>query len=198
MFIVAGPIRTPIVGTPYSQRFTVVGGTPPYSFTMTPSALGQPTLPPGLTFSSAGVISGTPTSTGSFGFVLRAQDSAGNSFIRSYSYETTSSTGLFLDISNPLDSSVGIGRFMFFNAFSTGTLPSSSFSCTVSAGSLPPGMAIVTSGFTAPDGECTIDGRPSVPGLYTFTLRVAETGNASNFAERVVTFRVAPMQLVPP
>src|SRR5262249_19073870 len=43
-------------GTPYSQTLTGVGGQSPYTFTVTSGS-----LPTGLTLSSFGVISGTPT-----------------------------------------------------------------------------------------------------------------------------------------
>jgi hypothetical protein len=46
-----------------------VGG--PYTF----SATG---LPAGLTMSSAGTISGTPTATGTFSYTVTVKDSAGN------------------------------------------------------------------------------------------------------------------------
>lgn len=48
--------------------FTASGGTGPHTF----SATG--TLPPGLTLSTAGVLSGTPTTTGSYAFSVRPRD----------------------------------------------------------------------------------------------------------------------------
>jgi hypothetical protein len=49
---------------------TAQGGTPPYSF----SASGQ--LPPGLSISSAGAITGTPTAAGTFNFTVHLVDSS--------------------------------------------------------------------------------------------------------------------------
>lgn len=48
------------MGTAYSQQFAATGGTPPYQWSL---ATGS-TLPAGLTLSSSGLLSGTPTSTG--------------------------------------------------------------------------------------------------------------------------------------
>jgi hypothetical protein len=67
------------VGTSYSQRFFASGGTPPYHWSI---ARGQ--LPPGLqifsetTAGHPGLISGTPTAVGSFGFAVRVTDLEGD------------------------------------------------------------------------------------------------------------------------
>src|SRR5205085_9296032 len=60
------------VGVPYSQTITASGGTAPYSFVVTAGA-----VPNGLTLSSSGVLSGTPTTAGSFGFTVTAIDQFG-------------------------------------------------------------------------------------------------------------------------
>jgi sugar lactone lactonase YvrE len=63
------------VGTPYNQTITAVGGTAPYTFT---TSNGSP--PPGLTLSSSGVLSGTPTSANpTTFFTITTTDSAGHS-----------------------------------------------------------------------------------------------------------------------
>ncbi len=58
------------VGTAYSQTLTATGGTTPYTWSRSSG-----TLPPGLTLSSAGIISGTPTTAGSFSFTVQVTDS---------------------------------------------------------------------------------------------------------------------------
>ena len=59
------------VGNSYSQTISASGGTPSYSFAVTSG-----TLPTGLTLSSGGVLSGTPTATGNSTFTITATDSA--------------------------------------------------------------------------------------------------------------------------
>jgi len=59
------------VGTVYSQTLTASGGTAPYTWT-----LSSGTLPAGLTLSTAGVISGTPTTIGTSSFTVTATDSS--------------------------------------------------------------------------------------------------------------------------
>ena len=54
---------------PYTQALTATGGTAPYTFAITTGA-----LPAGLTLSTAGALSGTPTVSGVFNFTIRATD----------------------------------------------------------------------------------------------------------------------------
>ncbi len=66
--------------TPYSQTVTASGGIAPYSFAVSAGA-----LPPGLTFSTAGLLSGTPTATGVYGFTVTATATGGCTGATSYS-----------------------------------------------------------------------------------------------------------------
>src|SRR5205823_4946352 len=66
------------VSVAYSQTVTAIGGTSPYTFSSTG------TLPTGLTFTSTGVLSGTPTTGGSFTFTITATDAKGCSVNQSY------------------------------------------------------------------------------------------------------------------
>jgi hypothetical protein len=66
------PLPAGMTGTVYSQTLTGSGGTTPYqNFIVTAGA-----LPAGLTLSSGGTISGTPTATGAFTFTVQATDSS--------------------------------------------------------------------------------------------------------------------------
>lgn len=60
------------VGEAYSYTYTATGGTAPYTY-----AVVSGTLPPGLTLSSAGVLSGTLTTAGSFSFGVQVTDALG-------------------------------------------------------------------------------------------------------------------------
>src|SRR5262249_35447081 len=57
------------------QTLTATGGAPPYSWRFVTSFSTQ--LPPGLSGTSAGVISGIPTSTGTYTVQIDLSDSAG-------------------------------------------------------------------------------------------------------------------------
>ena len=69
LFITLAALPAATVGEPYSVTLTAIGGTAPYTW----SATG---LPPGLTLSASGQISGTPSAAGSFTVVLQVVDSA--------------------------------------------------------------------------------------------------------------------------
>jgi hypothetical protein len=60
-------------GTPYSVPLSVTGGQPPYTWTLTANSLPLPT---GLSLSPGGVISGTPSASGTYGFTVQMTDSA--------------------------------------------------------------------------------------------------------------------------
>jgi len=73
-------------GSPYNQTLTGVGGQGPYTFLIASGA-----LPPGLVLSNFGVISGTPTSSGSFPFTVQATDANGCRGSASYTINVSSS-----------------------------------------------------------------------------------------------------------
>ncbi len=66
----ADPLPEGDVGSPYSVQLIADGGTPPYTF-----EVADGSLPDGLTLSSAGLISGTPTTDGTHDFTVRVTDS---------------------------------------------------------------------------------------------------------------------------
>jgi hypothetical protein len=68
---ISGSLPNGTVGSPYLATLTAKGGIPPYTWT-----LASRQLPAGLTLSQPGVISGTPSSSGSFTFSVQAKDSA--------------------------------------------------------------------------------------------------------------------------
>ena len=93
-----------VVNEAYSQTFQASGGTAPYSY-----EVYDGTLPPGLTLTADGVLSGTPTAAGTFNFTFYATDSStGNG---PYSlpgiYEVTIGSGE--PIANPVNATVSYG-----------------------------------------------------------------------------------------
>ncbi len=67
------------VGSAYSQMLTATGGTAPYSF-----SANAATLPIGLTLTAAGLLSGTPTTSGTFTFTVSVTDETGCTGTRQY------------------------------------------------------------------------------------------------------------------
>jgi hypothetical protein len=71
-FMLPAQLPDGVRGANYSQQLTTLFGTPPVSF-----SLSEGLLPPGMTLSVGGVISGVTAASGTFGFNARATDAAG-------------------------------------------------------------------------------------------------------------------------
>jgi len=74
-------------GTVYAADLSALGGLSPYSW-----RLASGTLPAGLTFSSSGVLTGTPSRPGSFAFVASVSDSSNQQATQSYSLTVAGNT----------------------------------------------------------------------------------------------------------
>jgi hypothetical protein len=74
---------------PYAATLAAVGGTPPYSWSLSAGA-----LPNGLGLSAGGAISGTPTAIGTFTLTVVATDAASRTAAQSFSIAILSQTGL--------------------------------------------------------------------------------------------------------
>ncbi len=66
------PLPSGQVGTPYSVQITATGGVSPYLFLWYPGSAGP--LPAGLTMSSSGLVSGIPTTAGSYSAKITVLD----------------------------------------------------------------------------------------------------------------------------
>ena len=83
-------------GTAYSQQITASGGTAPYTFAVTTG-----TLPAGITLSTGGLLSGTPTVAGTFPITITATDSAACTGSQAYSLVIGSPTQVTIAINPP-------------------------------------------------------------------------------------------------
>src|SRR5260370_26760264 len=62
------PLPNATAQSPYNQQLTATGGFPPYVW------ITDVALPPGLSLSSSGLISGTPTAAGSYTLSINVRD----------------------------------------------------------------------------------------------------------------------------
>jgi hypothetical protein len=77
-------------GVPYSATLAATGGSAPYTWSLLSGA-----LPPGLSLTtSSGLISGTPTTAGSYTFTVQACDTVGNQASQSYAMAVAAPTGV--------------------------------------------------------------------------------------------------------
>jgi hypothetical protein len=147
-----------MVGTAYSQTLTASGGVTPYTWTLTAGA-----LPAGLTLSSSGTISGTPTATGTANFTVKVTDS-------STPTPQTASRPLSITITGLTITTLYLPSGLVGTAYSQtlaaigGITP---FTWTLTAGALPAGLTLSSSG--------TISGTPTTAGTASFTVKVTDS-----------------------
>ncbi|MFD0203122.1 MULTISPECIES: S8 family serine peptidase [Saccharothrix] len=92
--------RSTVVGTAVSLQLSATGGTAPYAF----SATG---LPAGLSISSSGLISGTPTTVGTYSVTATVTDSASRTGSTTFSWAITSTGGGCAPVTNGTDVTIG-------------------------------------------------------------------------------------------
>jgi hypothetical protein len=158
----AGPT---MAGEQYSATCTVSGGAASYSWSISAGA-----LPNGLTLNSAGssaTISGTPTSTGDYGYTVRVIDSSPSPQSATQAFSGTISQ--FSMTCGPATGPVLVGTsYSARCSVSGGTAP---YNWTINPGPLPTGLTLNPSGSTA-----VISGTPTVPGSYSYAVRVSDSG----------------------
>ncbi|WP_336691434.1 IPTL-CTERM sorting domain-containing protein [Delftia acidovorans] len=160
---------TPKVGVSFSETLTASGGATPYTFAMA----GGSTLPAGLSLSSAGVISGTPTAAGPFSFTVQATDNSSISGQRAYSGSVAAAAVVL----TPAASTLPAARLNTAYAGQTFTASGGTAPYTyASSGTLPTGMT-----FNASTG--VLGGTPTAAGSFTFTITATDssTGTGAPF-----------------
>ena len=105
-------------GSSYSATLLATGGTPPYSW-----AKNSGQLPAGVALSSAGVISGSPTTAGSFSFGAKVVDSSIDVVSTNFSLNISSGPTPAVSSISPSSGSAGGGTFVTVEGsnFGTGT-----------------------------------------------------------------------------
>jgi Putative Ig domain len=151
------PLPNGTVGTAYSQSLAATGGTPSYTWSVT----GAPTW---LTLSSAGVISGTPTTAGTANFTVQVRDNASRTATKSFAL-TVDPPALSITTTSLPSGSVG-GAYSQTLTATGGTTP---YTWSRASGALPDGLALSTSG--------VINGTPTAAGVFAFTIRVTGSGS---------------------
>ena len=156
---------------PYAQNLAVIGGKPPYTWSITAGS-----LPTGLTLSAAGTISGVAVPLGSFSFTAGVTDSNGASAQRALSIRVVS--GLNVIGCPNTTSEVGL----VFASAALGSGGSPPYTWTLSAGSLPPGLLL-------DPASGAVAGTPSQAGLVQFAVDVRDS--TSHAASRQCSIDVA-------
>lgn len=167
-------LPTSDVGIPYSQTLTATGGLLPYTWSITAGA-----LPNGLTLgTSTGIISGTPTTAGTFSFTVMVTDSASSTATSALSI--TINPAPIVATSSLGAGDVGVVYHQTLGAIG-GTLP---YTWSISAGALPPGLSLSAS-------TGVISGTPTTAATYSFTVKVTDIVGGSGTKALLITINGA-------
>ena len=140
-----------------AQTLAVSGGTGPYSWSTTSG-----TLPAGIVLSAAGILSGTPTTAGSYSFTVRVTDSLGATVSQVFAIRVNAAPAI-----QPLVQATGSVGLAYGQAETVvgGTAP---YIWSISLGSLPAGLSIDAS-------SGVISGIPTTAVQnHSFTLQVSD------------------------
>ncbi len=145
---------------PYSQQITASGGTSPYSFAITSG-----NLPPGMSLSSTGLLSGTPTLLGLYTFTVGVTDNVGCPGELQYTLRVSTSSScptITVSPSNLTNAVIGV----FYSRQFTASGGTSRYTFALTGGSLPTGVTLSSNGL--------LSGTPTTEGPYTFTITATD------------------------
>jgi autotransporter-associated beta strand protein len=159
-------------GNLYQQQFLGTGGVSPHLWTV---FAGE--LPPGLTLSSSGLLSGTPSLPGDYSVEIQLADAAGINVRRIFLISIDAPLAITTAALDSATANVPYSRQLGV----TGGVPTYNWS--VQAGSLPPGMSLSEDGF--------LSGTPTTNGTFAFTLSVDDQDSQSSPTQQTFNLTVA-------
>ena len=177
----ATPSATAVQGAPFSLSLAVNGGVAPHSFQH--EVVAGP-LPPGISLSAAGVLSGTPTTLGTTNFQMRVTDAStglGSYFeLENYSFTVVAPPSVSIAVAPASVSEDGATNLVY--------------TVTRSLNLSSPTVVNITTGGTATSGTDYTGGvaTVSIPaGATTATITINPTADAGFEADETVILTVA-------
>jgi hypothetical protein len=172
--IVSTLLNNAIAGVPYIATVTAAGSVPPLNWSVSAGA-----LPTGLTLNATtGIISGTPSGSGTSNFTLHVTDSATPA--RSATLATSITVNSILAITQIIlpDAVSGVA----YSSTLTLTGGVAPFTWSASGGALPAGLTLSSAG--------VLSGSPSASGIFTFTAHVSDSSVPAQTANLVQVLHV--------
>ncbi|HTW61905.1 MAG TPA: putative Ig domain-containing protein [Terracidiphilus sp.] len=163
-----------VVSVVYSATVAATGGAGTLTYKVTSGS-----LPAGLTLSSAGAISGTPTTAGTNNFAVTASDAYGDSQNESLSI-VINSTALKVSTSSL---PAGVAGSAYSQTLSATGGSGTGYTWTKTAGSLPTGVTLSSTG--------AITGTPTTAGTFSFTVQVTDSDADTATAPLSITINAA-------
>ncbi len=155
--VTPGTLPNPTAGAAYAQTLSATGGVGPYGFAVSAGA-----LPAGLSLSSAGSVSGTPTEVGTFTFTITATDANGQTGSTAYTMALSAPTLTLSPGSGTLTATYGAA---YTQVLTAGGSPGP-YTYSLS-GTLPAGLSF--------SGN-TLSGVPTAPGSYPVSITATDAG----------------------
>jgi len=168
-----------LIGTGYNQTLAAAAGVTPYSWSLTSG-----TLPAGLSLSTGGVISGTPTAAGTFSFTVTVTDSE--------TPAVSASQALTITIDQPPGFTSPASATFTVGTAGSQTVTAYGFPvpALTEAGPLPFGLTFTDNG----NGTATLAGTPTadIGGTYPITITAANGVGADAVQDFTLTVAAAP------
>jgi hypothetical protein len=163
---------------PYAAQLGATGGTAPYVW-----SVSSANLPGGLTLSSTGAISGTPTQSGNFSFSVSVMDSSSSPESASRVFSINIAAGTAKSILQITTSSLPAGQVQAPYAAQLGaTGGTAPYSWSVSSGSLPAGSTLSNTG--------AISGTPTQSGNFSFSVSVTDSSSSPQSASHAFSITI--------
>lgn len=160
------------VGTAIAAETLTVtsGGSAPFTWSVTSGS-----LPDGVSLSSGGELSGTPSAPGDFSFTLTVTDSGGRTGTVDGSISIIEAAPTASVIATT-DGVIGVAATETLSIASGGAAP---FDWAVTSGDLPTGLSLSSDG--------TLSGSPTTAGVFAFTVTVTDDNNQTGTIDGTIT-----------
>jgi hypothetical protein len=169
------PLPGGTVAAAYSETLLATGGTPPYKWTVSEGAKGA--MPDALALSTAGVLSGTPTNTGTANFTVQVADSAGVTVEKRFALPinppTQPPSSLAISTTSPLPGGT-VAKDYSERLLATGGKPPYKWTLSLSQGvkgAMPAELMLSDAG--------VLSGKPTEAKTFDFTVRVTDSAGAT-------------------
>jgi uncharacterized protein (TIGR03437 family) len=168
-----------VTGSPYLFYLAAAGGMQPYTFTATG-------LPPKFSITPAGLLNGTPATTGSYSISCTVTDANGLTSTASFPFAVSGPGPLTVPGGALSNSTVQVPISQTLSAMG-GAPP---YTWSLAGGGFPDGMTLRPSG--------AISGTPNKPGTYTFSARATDITGGSGVGIFTMTVTPQPLTILTP